>query len=70
MTIEKSARERKTRCFCPKCEKYHDMALFWTGRGVPRKFCHHCKSEENNYYERKEKNYYAKPRVLESNINQ
>lgn len=30
-------------CKCPKCGKTHRVTMFWTGRGVPRKFCPQCK---------------------------
>ena len=32
-----------TRCWCPRCETYHDVKLHWIGRGTPRKFCTRCK---------------------------
>jgi rubredoxin len=30
-------------CKCPKCGKIHRVTMFWTGRGVPRKYCPRCK---------------------------
>ncbi len=30
-------------CKCPKCGKTHRVTMFWTGRGVPRKYCPQCK---------------------------
>jgi hypothetical protein len=30
-------------CKCPKCGKIHRVTMFWTGRGVPRKYCPQCK---------------------------
>ena len=27
---------------CPKCGAEHEMTLFWTGRGRPRKYCEIC----------------------------
>jgi transposase-like protein len=30
-------------CKCPMCGKTHRVVMFWTGRGVPRKYCSHCK---------------------------
>ena len=30
-------------CKCPKCGKTHRVTMFWTGRGVPRKYCNQCK---------------------------
>ncbi len=32
------------RCICPKCHKPHEVYMLWAGRGIPRKFCGHCKS--------------------------
>lgn len=31
--------ERKMLCRCPRCEKQHEMYLFWTGNGQPRYYC-------------------------------
>jgi hypothetical protein len=36
--------EEKMRCICPRCEKQHEMYLFLTGNGQPRKYCPPCKS--------------------------
>jgi len=50
-------RSEKITCFCPRCERLHqaliggnDMAIKWTGRGIPRKFCQTCQQvvKENN----------------------
>jgi transposase-like protein len=30
-------------CLCPKCGQKHIMNIHWIGRGVPRKFCKHCR---------------------------
>lgn len=30
-------------CKCPMCGKTHRITMFWTGRGVPRKYCSRCK---------------------------
>jgi rubredoxin len=30
-------------CKCPMCGKTHRVTMFWTGRGVPRKYCPQCK---------------------------
>lgn len=30
-------------CKCPKCGVRHKMNIFWTGRGMPRKFCPSCR---------------------------
>ena len=26
-------------CICPRCGQTHKLKLFWTGNGVPKKFC-------------------------------
>lgn len=31
-----------TKCICPKCGVIHDMRLFWTGNGTPKKYCDKC----------------------------
>lgn len=36
--------DRKMICLGPRCEKQHEMYLFWTGNGQPRKYCPPCKS--------------------------
>ena len=35
----------KTEVLCPKCGKTRmlEMSPFWSGRGMPRKFCDKCK---------------------------
>jgi transposase-like protein len=33
----------KTECICPMCGRIHAMKIRWIGRGVPRKFCQHCR---------------------------
>ena len=33
---------RKVECICPRCGARHRLALFWTGRGTPRKYCADC----------------------------
>lgn len=35
--------KRFVRSVCPKCNGYHDVYMLWTGRGMPRIFCGHCK---------------------------
>jgi hypothetical protein len=30
-------------CVCPKCGTAHQMKLFWSGRGKPKKFCPPCR---------------------------
>jgi len=32
-----------TECICPRCGVRHKMNLWWTGWGVPRKFCNACR---------------------------
>lgn len=32
-----------TACICPKCGARHHLYIHWTGRGVPRKYCHACR---------------------------
>jgi len=32
-------------CICPKCNKYHIVELFWTGNGIPKKFCKFCNNK-------------------------
>ena len=29
-------------CKCPACEKLHRVKLYWTGNGIPRKYCRAC----------------------------
>ena len=36
--------EEKLLCICHRCEKKHEIWIFWTGNGVPRKYCGPCKS--------------------------
>ena len=36
----------KVECICPKCGKKHIMNFHWIGRGVPRKFCKLCRTNE------------------------
>ena len=44
-----------TQCVCPRCGKPHNRMLYWTGRGIPRKYCPSCehndelKSPEHEY---------------------
>jgi len=41
-----------TPCICPRCGNSHRLRLFWTGRGVPRKYCQSCQKAVNyNEYE-------------------
>lgn len=41
-----------TMCKCPICGDLHECFIFWTGRGMPRKFCPKCKWLESNVDER------------------
>jgi hypothetical protein len=41
----------RTACVCPMCGKMHAMKIRWVGRGVPRKFCPHCRDRETPYEE-------------------
>lgn len=43
--IDLEALEKKgsTQCLCPKCGKEHRLKIFWTGRGIPRIYCHRCR---------------------------
>jgi Zn ribbon nucleic-acid-binding protein len=36
-----------TKCICPRCNEIHTMQIFWTGRGMPKKFCPACKDYSN-----------------------
>lgn len=36
----------KVACICPGCGKMHIMKMRWIGRGVPRKFCQHCRDRQ------------------------
>jgi hypothetical protein len=33
-------------CICPGCGKFHHMKIYWSGRGVCRKFCQSCRDRE------------------------
>jgi len=37
-------------CKCPKCEKLHDAAVRWTGRGTPRLFCPTCRNKSASHH--------------------
>jgi hypothetical protein len=52
-TRKKSERQRHTSsmsastlCFCPKCEENHYLFIFWTGRGIPYKYCKGCQGQD------------------------
>jgi hypothetical protein len=36
----------KMECICPRCGKMHIMKIQWIGKGVPRKFCQHCRDRK------------------------
>jgi hypothetical protein len=36
----------KVECICLGCGKMHIMKMHWIGRGVPRKFCEHCRDRK------------------------
>ena len=48
--LEEELRPTKAQvdCVCPKCGKLHRLNFFWSGKGIPRKYCSGCKS---SYYE-------------------
>lgn len=31
---------------CPLCGRSYEVEMFWTGRGVPRRFCRSCRETE------------------------
>ena len=37
-------------CVCPRCGELHEVEMFWTGRGRPRKFCSDCLDSEDYLY--------------------
>jgi len=39
---ESKAYQVSTVCFCPFCEKEHTRDMYWTGRGMPKKYCKEC----------------------------
>lgn len=39
---EKEVYGKATLCKCPKCGKKHLRKMFWTGNGMPWKFCVAC----------------------------
>jgi hypothetical protein len=53
---------KPTECKCPQCEKTHIKLMFWTGRGMPHKYCRLCAlslDEIDNYGSpRKTPDYY------------
>lgn len=49
MSVNYGSDKQPTECICPKCGEIHVMFLFWTGEGMPKKFCgkHECLLVEN-----------------------
>jgi hypothetical protein len=49
MANKYDSNKKATECICPKCGKIHIMFLFWTGSGMPKKFCgkHECLLDED-----------------------
>jgi len=41
-----SAESEIVECYCPRCEKTHEMRILWTGTTKPRKFCIKCKNKQ------------------------
>jgi len=39
---ETSSMCTRTLCFCPKCERDHYLLIYYTGKGVPYKYCKRC----------------------------
>jgi len=35
-------KEVRTKCICPLCNITHYCYIYWTGKGIPRKFCRAC----------------------------
>lgn len=31
-------------CICPRCGVTHKLKFFWSGRGIPKKYCIVCKN--------------------------
>ena len=41
---------KKIKCFCPRCQEYHYLNLFWTGDDeIPKKFCLKCKNMDPDW---------------------
>ncbi len=34
--------EKRTTCICPLCKKKHHVKMWYTGHGVPYKYCQSC----------------------------
>jgi hypothetical protein len=43
----KGSSKSKVECICPGCGKLHVMKIYWSGRGVPRKFCQSCRDRQH-----------------------
>lgn len=42
---ERLSSRRSIKCICPRCGKKHKLSLFWTGDGIPKKYCKKCQFE-------------------------
>lgn len=40
--LETRTSSKYEECICPLCGKVHQVFMFWTGRGKPRKYCSRC----------------------------
>lgn len=38
-----NAKKIMTPCECPRCNKSHDLKLFWVGKLPAKKFCDNCR---------------------------
>lgn len=36
------SKETNIKCICPRCSIIHIKPIYWTGRGIPRKYCSVC----------------------------
>jgi hypothetical protein len=34
---------KKTKCQCPKCGRIHIRSIYWTGKGMPKRYCNKCR---------------------------
>lgn len=41
--------EKRTECVCPKCEKKHFLKIYYTGTGIPKKYCNLCNGYVQKY---------------------
>ncbi len=44
------SRSKPTECICPICQKRHWYRFYFTGRGVPRKYCEQCAQQYLHKY--------------------